>query len=98
MHDCHEVHAVKYAQKLDRFRRDNFIVADAHDTPMPMDYCMTVCRVDEMVLGWDTLRRLADSPRHVVPGHDPQVLQHYRAGEASLAGIVARLHESPVAG
>lgn len=38
MNDCYEVYAVKYAQKLDRFRRDNFIVADAHDTPMPMDY------------------------------------------------------------
>jgi glyoxylase-like metal-dependent hydrolase (beta-lactamase superfamily II) len=265
MNDCYEVYAVKYAQKLDRFRRDNFIVADAHDTPLPMDYFVwaivnsertivvdtgfghadaerrgremlrlpreglalvgidaaqvrevvvthlhydhagtledfpnarfhlndremahatgrmmgastfrrpytvehvcrmieavyedrvvfhdagqriapgvsvhhigghtpgmqsvrvntargqvvlasdaahyyenfldrrpypTVCRVDEMVLGWDTLQRLADSPRHVVPGHDPQVLQHYRAGEASLEGIVARLHEPPIA-
>jgi len=38
MDDCYEVYAVKYARKLDRFRRDNFIVADAHDTPMPMDY------------------------------------------------------------
>lgn len=55
----------------------------------------TVCRVDEMVLGWDTLERLADSRAHVVPGHDPQVLQRYRAADASLAGIVARLHEPP---
>lgn len=263
MDDCYEVYAVKYARKLDRFRRDNFIVADAHDTPMPMDYfvwaivnrrrtivvdtgfghaeavqrgremlrlpreglalvgidahqvrdvvvthlhydhagtledfpnarfhlndremthatgrlmrdttfrrpytdehvcrmvqalyqervvfhdgeeriapgvsvhhigghtpglqCVrvntarghvvlasdaahyyenfldrrpypTVCRVDEMVLGWDTLARLADSPHHVVPGHDPLVLQRYRAAERTLQGIVAPLHEAP---
>jgi ribonuclease BN (tRNA processing enzyme) len=160
MNDCYEVYAVKYAQKLDRFRRDNFIVADAHDTPMPMDYFVwaivnsertivvdtgfghadaerrgrqmlrlpreglalvgiDAAQVREVVvthLHYDHAGTLEDFPnarfhlndremahatgrmRHVVPGHDPQVLQHYRAGEASLEGIVARLHEPPIAG
>src|SRR6266849_4308810 len=31
--------------------------------------------VEEVVEGYETLKRLASSPRHVVPGHDPLVLQ-----------------------
>jgi glyoxylase-like metal-dependent hydrolase (beta-lactamase superfamily II) len=57
----------------------------------------TVYDVGEMVAGWDTLRRLADSPRHVVPGHDPLVLQRYPAPEPALEGIVARLDAEPKA-
>ena len=34
---------------------------------------------------------LADSPDHVVPGHDPLVLQRYPAPKPELAGWIARL-------
>jgi glyoxylase-like metal-dependent hydrolase (beta-lactamase superfamily II) len=36
--DTYEIYAVKYAEKKDRYRHDNFIMADNHDTPMPIDY------------------------------------------------------------
>ena len=51
----------------------------------------------EVLEGYDALRRLASSPAHVVPGHDPLVMQRYPA-VAGLEGIVARLDAEPVAG
>ena len=47
--------------------------------------------------GFAALRRLADSEQHIVPGHDPLVLQRYPAASAELKGIVARLDLPPVA-
>lgn len=55
----------------------------------------TMFNVGEAVDGYSTLLRLADSPAHVVPGHDPLVMQRYPAASAALQGIVASLHESP---
>jgi glyoxylase-like metal-dependent hydrolase (beta-lactamase superfamily II) len=49
--------------------------------------------VGDMLEGYRTMQRLAESPDHIVPGHDPAVLRRYprsRFGD----GIVA-LHESP---
>ena len=37
------------------------------------------------------LKQLAASPRHVVPGHDPLVLQRYPALNSQTAGFVHRL-------
>ena len=51
--------------------------------------------VEEVVEGYETLKRLATSPRHVVPGHDPLVLQHYPAAKSGLEGWVARLDADP---
>src|ERR1035437_8474091 len=34
----YKVHALRYATLPGRPRRDNFIFADAHDMPMPLDY------------------------------------------------------------
>jgi len=51
--------------------------------------------VEEVVEGYETLKRLATSPRHVVPGHDPLVLQRYPAAKAGLEGWVARLDAEP---
>ena len=43
--------------------------------------------VGEVLEGYETLRRLATSPRHLVPGHDPLVLLRYPApSPASKAG------------
>lgn len=50
-----------------------------------------VWSVGDMVQGYERLRTLADSPAHIVPGHDPLVLERYPAPAAELAGIVARL-------
>jgi glyoxylase-like metal-dependent hydrolase (beta-lactamase superfamily II) len=61
--------------------------------PYPIVY-----HVGDMVAGWDKLARLADTPRHIVPGHDPEVLRRYPAFEtmhAELRGEVVCLHKEP---
>jgi len=45
----------------------------------------------EMVDGWRKLHALASAPEHVVPGHDPLVMQWYSPPEPSLRGIAVRL-------
>lgn len=54
-----------------------------------------VQNVGDMLDGHDTLYRLADSPDHVIPGHDPLVMRRYPAPTAALDGIVARLDVAP---
>jgi len=54
-----------------------------------------VANVAEMLEGFRTLRTLASSPDHVIPGHDPLVLERYPAAAAGLEGIVARLDADP---
>ncbi|MET0732036.1 MAG: N-acyl homoserine lactonase family protein [Casimicrobiaceae bacterium] len=56
-----------------------------------------VADVTEMVDGWARLRKLADVPQHVVPGHDPLVMQRYQASEDALQGIAVRLDTEPAA-
>jgi glyoxylase-like metal-dependent hydrolase (beta-lactamase superfamily II) len=50
-----------------------------------------VWSVADMVEGYRKLRELADSPAHIIPGHDPLVLERYPAPERKLEGIVVRL-------
>ena len=45
----------------------------------------------DMVGGYRRLRELAESPAHIIPGHDPQVIERYSAPSADLHGVVARL-------
>jgi glyoxylase-like metal-dependent hydrolase (beta-lactamase superfamily II) len=54
--------------------------------PFPIVYS-----VADMVEGYGKLRALADSPAHIIPGHDPLVLERYPAPSTALQGIVARL-------
>ena len=54
-------------------------------------FYVTAFHLGEMADGWETMRRLAQSPRHVVPGHDPLVMQRYLAPSKALEGIVVRL-------
>jgi glyoxylase-like metal-dependent hydrolase (beta-lactamase superfamily II) len=54
--------------------------------PFPIVY-----NVADMMEGWDRLRSLADSAEHIIPGHDPGVLERYPAPAAGLEGAVARL-------
>jgi glyoxylase-like metal-dependent hydrolase (beta-lactamase superfamily II) len=63
------------------------------EAPYPIVY-----HVGDMVAGWERVAQLADSPRHVVPGHDPDVLKRYPAlanVPAGLAGEIVCLHEEP---
>lgn len=50
-----------------------------------------VWSVAEMVDGYAKLARLAHSPAHIIPGHDPLVLERYSAPSKGLKGIVVRL-------
>jgi len=54
--------------------------------PFPIVY-----NVGDMVEGWRRAHALADSPAHVIPGHDPLVMQRYAAPSPALQGVVARL-------
>ncbi len=55
----------------------------------------TVYNVSDMIEGWDKLRRLAESPVHIIPGHDPRVMDQYPALSDALQGRVARLDVDP---
>jgi glyoxylase-like metal-dependent hydrolase (beta-lactamase superfamily II) len=58
--------------------------------PFPIVY-----NVAEMLEGFNLLYRLADSPNHIVPGHDPLVMKYYPPATPELAGIAARLDVPP---
>lgn len=49
-----------------------------------------------MLEGYETLRRLASSPAHIVPGHDPLVLRRYPAAKPGLEEIAVRLDADPI--
>jgi hypothetical protein len=55
----------------------------------------TVFNVGEAIEGYETLEHLAETPSHIVPGHDPLVLERYPAPMPTLQGIVARLDVAP---
>ena len=54
--------------------------------PFPIVYS-----VADMVAGYARLRALAESPQHIVPGHDPKVMERYPTPRKELEGIVVRL-------
>ena len=60
--------------------------------PFPIAY-----NVADTLDGYGMLRRLADTPAHIVPGHDPLVLNRYPATKPGLAGV-ARLDADPLTG
>jgi glyoxylase-like metal-dependent hydrolase (beta-lactamase superfamily II) len=49
----------------------------------------------KVLAGFETLHKLAETPRHIIPGHDPLVMQRYPAASPKLDGIVARLDATP---
>lgn len=55
----------------------------------------TVFNVGEMIDGYEILKRLANSMDHIVPGHDPLVMQRYPAVSSELEGIAVRLDAAP---
>jgi len=58
--------------------------------PFPIVYS-----VADMVDGFRTMRGLAQSDRHVIPGHDPLVMARYPAPQQTLDGVVVRLDVEP---
>lgn len=54
-----------------------------------------VYNVADMLEGHETLKRLASSPHHIVPGHDPLVAKIYPAARPGLEGAVVRLDMEP---
>ena len=62
-----------------------------HDAPFPV-----VLNVGDMLDGYRKLLALAESPEHVIPGHDPQVRARYPFHGAPANDVVA-LHLPPTA-
>jgi glyoxylase-like metal-dependent hydrolase (beta-lactamase superfamily II) len=55
----------------------------------------TVYNVGETLEGYGILQHLAESPEHIVPGHDPLVMQRYPPASNSLEGVAVRLDVMP---
>ncbi len=55
--------------------------------------------VADMLASFEKLRRLAETPKHIVPGHDPLVMARYPAPaaalEGALEGALVRLDVAP---
>ncbi len=54
-----------------------------------------VHNAEVMLDGFKRLNTLADSPGHIIPGHDPLVMARYPAATPATEGIVARLDADP---
>jgi glyoxylase-like metal-dependent hydrolase (beta-lactamase superfamily II) len=55
----------------------------------------TTFHIGETLEGYAKLHRLAESPQHIIPGHDPLVMQRYPAASSDLEGIAVRLDVMP---
>jgi glyoxylase-like metal-dependent hydrolase (beta-lactamase superfamily II) len=55
----------------------------------------TTYNIAEVLEGYETLNKLAHSRRHIVPGHDPKVLERYPAARPGLENWVVRLDADP---
>jgi glyoxylase-like metal-dependent hydrolase (beta-lactamase superfamily II) len=51
--------------------------------------------VADVMEGYKTLRRLAASADHVIPGHDPKVLDYYPAAAPGLENWIVRVDAEP---
>ena len=56
----------------------------------------TMFNVGQAVEGYSKLYELADSPKHIIPGHDPLVLKRYPAVTPALQDIVVTLDVQPI--
>jgi glyoxylase-like metal-dependent hydrolase (beta-lactamase superfamily II) len=55
-----------------------------------------VFHAGQVLDGYDKLFRLAETPKHVVPGHDPLVMKRYPPPSPELEGVAVRLDVDPV--
>jgi glyoxylase-like metal-dependent hydrolase (beta-lactamase superfamily II) len=58
--------------------------------PYPIVY-----NVGDMLEGFERVKRLADSPDHIVPGHDPLVMTRYPAPNEAMKDWIVRLDATP---
>ena len=102
--ELYEIFALRYAERRNRTRADNFKVTDDHDSPMPIDYFLyfmsrspfPICfSKPDMVKSFERLEQLADSEDHIIPGHDPLVRALYAPPASELRDWVCRLDEAP---
>ena len=56
-----------------------------------------VFHVGDLLEGYGKLKKLAASPAHVIPGHDPLVMHRYPGVSQALDGIAVRLDADPIA-
>jgi hypothetical protein len=56
----------------------------------PVTYC-----VGDVLEGYTTIKKLADSLDHIVPGHDPKVAEIYPSAGPGLDTWVVRLDVEP---
>lgn len=54
-----------------------------------------VFSVADMIQGYAKMRGLAESPKHIIPGHDPLVMDRYAPLKADVADAVVRLDVAP---
>ena len=54
-----------------------------------------VFHLGDVLQGYERLLELAASPSHVIPGHDPEVMERYPNVSTALAGIAVRLDQPP---
>jgi hypothetical protein len=54
-----------------------------------------VFHVGDLLQGYRKLATLADSPSHIVPGHDPLVMDRYPPPSDALQGVAVRLDAEP---
>ena len=59
--ELYEIFALRYAERTNRTRADNFKVTDDHDSPMPIDYFLWVVRNDKRTIVVDTGFGLAEA-------------------------------------
>lgn len=52
--------------------------------------------VGDVLEGYETIKRLADSPQHIIPGHDPAVTTRYPPARPGLGGVIMRLDVEPL--
>ena len=62
------------------------------ETDRPFPICVDVAATLD---SYELVRAAAPSPAHIVPGHDPLVMQRYPAPSPELEGIVVRLDVMP---
>ncbi len=51
--------------------------------------------IGEVLEGYETLKKLAYSRHHIIPGHDPKVLERYPAARPGLENWIVRLDADP---
>ena len=80
--------------------RRGYVVVASDATHFYMNFCQKrpfpiLVDMADTIESWAKLHRLADSIDHIIPGHDPAVLEYYPAADPKLEGIVCRIDADP---